>query len=362
MEALQMWNVGDGLSLVLWSRVGGWFHIDCGSSSDSTRAARTLYEWPHLPHIPGTFLLSHFHADHHNGIWRAASESPHPRLQVRQLYYPRLPAFARSQEFMVALFSLNMRILGAESGVVEYDFVRAVQRLTRSSFTVTPLSAGDVFSLDGAPFSVLWPPRKAENRLFTHKVEKALKAFDKAVELDEPLRMLAERVREETTEGPFWEKEQFEVGPFDGLESPAKNGKALPKPSKAVSAANTLLRSVANELSLAFHEGGQFLFLGDLERRDLGKIVTKLRKKRYGSFGLLVAPHHGTHWHEKLRELRAGYVLCSFGGTMAKHWKPEFQEMARCSLATWTNGDLLLSLGPRWIEIGSPRPDWQDRI
>ena len=117
MEQLHMWNVGDGLSMVLYSSSGRWLHIDCGSSSDARKAEKTLDDFPFHPYEPGEFLLSHFHADHYNGALLAASRARRgrDRLAVTRLYYPRVPSFTRSDDFMVALFAMNMRIFGAES-------------------------------------------------------------------------------------------------------------------------------------------------------------------------------------------------------------------------------------------------------
>jgi beta-lactamase superfamily II metal-dependent hydrolase len=67
--------------------------------------------------------------------------------------------------------------------------------------------------------------------------------------------------------------------------------------------ANGSLRTAGNNLSLALHEDNRFLFLGDLEKREIGEVAAELQKKRRITFFATITPHHGTHWHSGLKHL-----------------------------------------------------------
>jgi beta-lactamase superfamily II metal-dependent hydrolase len=103
---------------------------------------------------------------------------------------------------------------------------------------------------------------------------------------------------------------------------------------------NNELHGVANDLCLVFSRDDKLLFLGDLEARQLRSVVTCLRKRHNTRFEVMIAAHHGTHWHDKLRYLSARVVLVSNGERMRPYYKNQYEDIGCSVLQTETTGDL----------------------
>jgi|SRR3990170_3408345 len=154
-------DVGDGLCLALHTRNGKIVQIDCGSQQGRILA---LSGWIRILEIlggPDIFLLSHFHVDHYNGLqYLSLKPGRVSRLRMEKVHYPGIPEFSRNSEFLNALFAINSMIFGAETGVMESDFLEAISRISEGQFSYGPLFAGDSLTdLEGGDLEILWPPR-----------------------------------------------------------------------------------------------------------------------------------------------------------------------------------------------------------
>lgn len=329
---------------------GDEMQIDCGSES-SERACNGIFR--QLPHLasPSTFVLSHFHIDHYNGLIRY-SMSPRalPNFRIKKAYYPRLPDFPRKEEFLCEMFAMNRMIFGNESGLMEYDFLDTLSRLNRGfAFEAHGLSKGNSINVNGSVFEVLWPPRSIENGIVHSLVEKAMRDFEIALEEDEELQHLYQKVRQEETVWKYFRDEpNTEVrqeSNFTSLEVTNRHQLSLRTKRNlpaSVTKANKSLKNAANHFSLSLFEDNRFLFLGDAENFEIERIISELRLKDRLVFQVFVTPHHGSHWHKSLESLRCSYSVTSNGSKRCSKFKEGFKIIANSSFATFTNGDIIL--------------------
>lgn len=347
MRGIYVADVGDGLCMAIHTLSGEMIQIDCGGKEGSMAFNGLERIFNHLS-TPDIFVLSHFHIDHYNGL-PYASINRHRFLpfRIREVYYPRIPEFREKEKFVCYLFAMNSRVFGSETGSMEYDFLRTVLRINNGvPFKYRSLSKGDEISVNGSIFEVLWPPTAIDDNKTLSVIKRALKDFEKAMEEDEETRRLYDRVREEGIFRIYF-KEEGEKSGFredtDRYINPECKGKELPD---VVKKANESLRKAANHLSLALLEDNRFLFLGDIENREIKQIVKDLKSKGRKNFYIFITPHHGTHWHNSLREIRSIYSITSNGSKLCSKMKPYFKEISKRSLATYANGDIVIPAMP----------------
>jgi hypothetical protein len=284
--------------------------------------------------------------DHYNGLLYYSLSSFPNKCRIKEVYYPKIPDFPEKDKFMTCLFAMNLRVFGSETGIMEYDFLKAISRMNRgNSFKYKPLSKGDVINIDETSFEVLWPPAEIDEKGIS-TVRKAIENFNKAMEEDKTLKELYERVK---SEGLF--RKISEEGEENYLRE-KDNPKDINKPVKKgtlpdiVKEANTSLRRAANHLSLALLGGYGLLFLGDLEKSEIKKVISDLQSVGKKKFYALVTPHHGTHWDNRLKNIECIYSLTSNGKILCSDIHTKFKNISRKSFATHVNGDLLVPLFP----------------
>jgi len=88
--------------------------------------------------------------------------------------------------------------------------------------------------------------------------------------------------------------------------------------------------------------------LGDLESHEIGEVVSALVGKERNRFSVVLTPHHGTHWHDGLRQIRATHAISSVGRGLFRYIRPEFKEISDLSLVTHVNGDVEVPLCSAW--------------
>lgn len=291
-------------------------------------------------------MLSHFHRDHYDGLLKTSyryAKRP-PVLDIKEVYYPGLPRFAGRKDFIYALFAMTLRTFGSETGIMEYDFLKAIERINRNkNFYQQKVFQKDIIKVGSSHFKVLWPPRTLKEGETKSKISKALKDFKKALKEDKELEELYKRVRHERLFDKINRRERSRHEPdrTDRAGVERQTGHRLPK---ATEDANDSLREAANDLSLAFFEDNRLLFLGDLEKDQIKSVVENLERMGRTEFQFLIAPHHGTHWDDSLSRISAFWTLVSSGSNLACKFRQEFKDISEFVLSTYFSGDISLPL------------------
>ncbi|MDZ7655291.1 MAG: hypothetical protein U0997_05045 [Sulfurimicrobium sp.] len=268
------------------------------------------------------------------------------------VFTPGLPKFKSNKEFYCALFSVSATVLGSESGSMDFDFLGAAQRLRdsisgsgkKSNFMYRQLFQGDEFSLGKQSCIALWPPRYVDDKVFSSSVEKALWKFEEALNVDNTLREIHNRITESKFVDRLLTRERSDADYPQGryyADLVERWGERKGQPLlPAVEEANRALRSVANHLSLGFFTEGGLLFLGDISEKALSAVVDKLVSLGEVNFKHLIAPHHGTYWDKSLLSLRADTVIVSTGKRLAAKYNPNWGLVGNTVLSSYLNRDI----------------------
>lgn len=364
-------SVGDGLCVSVRSG-SATLQIDCGSQDGACVA---LSGWLRAcPHGPDAFLLSHFHVDHYNGLLQAVDGCALRRIgpcNIKEVYYPRLPEFLGRDKFVAYMLTLALATrwtLGSATGVMQYELLQAIKKLNGGGpFTCRPVCAGQNITLDGRYFEVLWPPPSVTTKALK-LITRAIEDFEVAMKGDENLKKLYSIVRNEGHFATYL----LDGGPgrYNGEPShagkrmsPEGNGLSLGndcalalcsrKPSMGkghsksrlspgVEQALKSFREASNHLCVVLAESQEFLFLGDAESSVIAEILRDLVSRQRTAFQLVIAPHHGTHWHSSLRNLQCDWLVASNGKNLGRRMRVEYDLIARCCLTTRDCGDLVL--------------------
>lgn len=356
MRAAYIADVDDGLCMAIRTISGRTIQVDCGSTVGYWNPSGSKLAYDGLQRIlksfsvPNVLILSHFHLDHYNGLAYMASlrgAVRYPLFQIKELYYPGIPAFSASTQFAMALFTMNLRLLGDEVGIAEYELLRLVSRLNGGTQPeVMPLYQNDKLNLGHSSFTVIWPPRRlAEEAPAAKQVVRALQLFEKAMKDDEQTRKWHEYIKEKRLLTKYFDQGE-EYHSNDIRDLPEFQPRTLPL---IVEQANWALRKAANRLSLAFYEvHGQLLFLGDVMSKEIRVIVSDLCRCRRQYFGLLITPHHGTRWNKELLKVRFSHAVSSCGHRLFWYLRADdFKRISERHYATWINGDLQFVWNPR---------------
>lgn len=134
MITLYVPDIGDGLAAGILTLEGNRIQIDCGSQQ---RAEMALEKG--LWRInPDTFLLSHFHMDHYNGLLQVNHYRPWYKPSIRQVFYPRIPEFRQRETFLLCMFSMAHRIMGDTSGSMAADFLNVLSQINHNRSSIVP--------------------------------------------------------------------------------------------------------------------------------------------------------------------------------------------------------------------------------
>lgn len=339
--AFRVPDVGDGLAARFWRadtkgvRNGG-AQIDCGSQQQPNKA---LDQMQYVS--PECFILTHFHWDHFNALSEAIRDpGRYRRLAIRQLCFPRFPDFtpgpdgSNRMELARVFFALTARVMGQETGIAEADLLRLFQRLNTRPFSYRALSKGDRLQVADCTVDVLWPPRTIDEEGTLKVIRTAITKFRRALEEDTRLQQIyyvvsnmGMRVLEENISDmealPVEESRRFE--PTAAL-------------SQNVLDALAAQRSAANHLSLSFRIHDRLLVLGDLEKNQIGEVIRDIAASGPTRFDYLLTPHHGTHWHDELNNVKAQWAVSSAGPRLTPKIKMQYKQIATAHWITHLQG------------------------
>ena len=224
---------------------------------------------------PNSFVLSHLHKDHYNGLLKIPKSKLLPTI-IDRVYYPKVPEFSNQDEFLRDVCCMNLFLLGEDTGIMEYDLLEIITNLNKGVRPRNiPLWKGKSLNEGGRSFDVLWPPEILTDTGILGVIEKAISDFKAALDVDPELRDLYGRI---TEEGAYKKYGETEGRRYEGE---GKNSWRLRERRRKrklpdeINRANKSLREAANHLSLSFMLDQQFLFLGDLEKKEIGLVMLK---------------------------------------------------------------------------------------
>lgn len=230
---------------------------------------------------------------------------------------------------------------------------------TTKKFKVRFVSKGDTFVYGKRRYEVMWPPKQIEEKDAIKDVHAAIEAYEKLAQ-ENPILRQTEIIstaiqnffirlgeidqfqveREELFEHAIydirhrWRHIIPEFYEFSKEENPLEN-------KQLIKEINDKLRKAANHLSIAFRQEDNILFLGDLEPKELEIICEELDANKQTHYDILIAPHHGTHWHEKMKQLKCDYALASIGSSLVCNIKQEeLSTISKCFLRTDCYGSI----------------------
>ena len=355
-------DVGDGLCMAISTRSGETVLVDCGSTVGfwNSSAGRDAFEG--LKRIvaampaPNTLFLSHYHLDHYSGLAYAGSRNATsvPKLSISRVLYPGIPAFSVSREFMCAILTMNLRLLGDKTGIAAYELFDLITRLSGGvKPSMRAVYQGDTITVANSMFFVLWPPRTlAANQPIAKEVTRAVEAFEEAKSIDEPTRRWEAFVRNSAVadQGNGSQEARWKLHADALVEIPRFETRELPP---QVERANWLIRKAANRLSLCFCETqGEYISLGDIRAREIKQVIDTCLANGLSSFGILVTPHHGTRWNQALLEVRCERAVSSCGPRLLLSVVSYFKEISNVHYVTWLTGDLPFTrLNGHWFQF-----------
>ncbi|HPQ09402.1 MAG TPA: hypothetical protein PK995_09270 [Bacteroidia bacterium] len=335
MDRLLLNDVGDGLNLIIEKSERKLFVDFGGKKIDRSK----------ITCIKDTFLLSHFHLDHYNGFFKKICKSnyPHPYFfhqhRIIDFYYPKMPSFEGSQEFLYSLFSINILSLLMEEPI-ELMIFKKVLRNNLYKIKFKPVSKGDYIFLGGSKFEILWPPESfKDNDNIKKVISVAIENFNEAKKESELLRKIYDLIYEESKN-----IDNLNIELIESIISKIDNDNIRERieNSEKIKNVNESLRRAANRLSISFRQEDNILFLGDLESDEIKIVIDDLIEKKNIFYDVIIAAHHGTHWNESLRNIKSNICLVSVGDTLRKNLRYEYKSISKKLIRTDEWGNIIL--------------------
>jgi len=391
MQCVKVADVGHGLCVGIRTSCDEFLTvIDCGSLNSLTTPFKGLLRVLKKGQILESFILSHYHWDHYNGlIYMAKNGITFGDIAYHGscfVYFPAVPDIESPEgkpslpgsDIALALASLNATLtiykysfIYQHKYFVPVDFLGIMQKVVNQEFKFKPLSQGDIIEIRNDYLTILWPPKTVKNDENIYKdVKSALESYKKALEVDPLLKNVDEFFRKSkivnylTPSSPeqsdrnvqlFYSSEElkkirFELSGKETDETELKPSfikdvqKSIPKATRD---ADKKMREVTNRLSLAFYKDDELLFMGDLgssngSSLDIQEVVNKLAQGNRTRFDVLITPHHGTHWDESMRKLKIGVAVSSNGLNNLKSLKSQYKEISEFHLSTAEVSDICL--------------------
>lgn len=340
-------DVGSGLNCAIRRDSSFQFMIDMGEKDRKGINLGNL-----KPYVTDTFMLSHYHHDHYNGIGKHKV-----KFDLKNVYLPKIPTICdpTTNEEICSKFVtrlLSFAIYTERKTILEY-ILKLLYLSSTKKFKIKFVSKGDTFVYGERGYEVIWPPKQIEENDAIKDVRAAIDAYEKLVQ-ENPLLRQTEIIsieirnlfiqlgkidqfqveREELFEHAIydikhrWRRIIPEFYESSKEENPLEN-------KQLIQETNDKLKKAANHLSIAFRQEDNILFLGDLESKELEIICKELDANNQTHYDILVAPHHGTHWDEKMKQLKCDYALASIGHSIVHNIKQEeLSSISKCFLRT----------------------------
>lgn len=342
---LNMQNVGHGLNVY----INETLMLDCGSHN--LKKFISKFNNATLNTKVETFVLSHLHYDHYNGI---SDTSKFPNLT--KFYIPGIPNVSSDPDIIINFYVLLLTIGSLLNNKIL--LVDLFQKLTKSGNKVTcqflynDLKGINLNLGSTSQFNIIWPPKNLDpDSTLIKRIDSVLNKFN---DLKLPiygfndLRGIFRDILNELinnngnlTLTHNYDKSWEEVfKKFNALEISDK---------KTIERYDYILKKLADDLSIAFtmytSEGQELLFLGDLRGARIKNALDEIpiSGSRFKT-NILLPPHHGTRWHNDMNKICSIYCLSSLSKSDIdnKYYKKaELQMITHNLMDTYsTNNDI----------------------
>ena len=366
MNKVILGNVGHGMFIGLLNYSNGrcsYLQIDCASKEETYARFYSILKRVSIAPFP--FLLSHFHYDHYSGLTKAYKR--HDKFNIDTFYFPRMPKIVGVDTMELLRLTLFFESVYAftKTGLPIIDLIQLVEDVSfNCGISIHPLSSGDVFSVGGLNFKVIWPPKtisKSESDI-QERVIDFIEEFRKFLESNPEIKDIYDELTENINTEEYLEEhsdDRFTDGKFNKgsnipdcwdtkseeryrkeMEIKARIEKLIKdldeRTKKLLKSFAERFRKITNSLSLVFFSEDNFiLFLGDLENMDIGMVGKELLQSCKTQFDILITPHHGTHWNDVLLNFRFTFALSSNNGSdLNSKVIREFCKISKCSIST----------------------------
>lgn len=292
--------------------------------------------WRHL-WFDDYFLLSHFHSDHFNGILR--SDPKLKNWHIDTFFHPIMPKFKERDEFYYCLFAMNARV--TKGHPIQNFVLNKVRVLNSRPINFQAVCKGEIHSIGHIKYEILWPPQEVTEESTLEPIRRAIKDFEEACKMDELLKTIYSEIKERPLDDFF--KEYEKRTDKESLTVKAdEESVEIEKVSDILDTANRSLRNAANRLSVAFKQNDRLLFLGDLEQEEIESVTKDLVSDGNTGFEIIVAAHHGTHWHDNLLKFQSDICIASVGGRLRTKIEPKYRSICDKFIKTDDWGDIFI--------------------
>jgi hypothetical protein len=263
-----------------------------------------------------TLLISHFHRDHYNGLYKINDYS----LSIDNLIIPKLPFDALMSRGIKSFLAIQLFYLAENTGFYETDILNIIKRKNRTNFIVNRKSLDETFMASNIEFDVIWPdPRYISNM---QSVRIALANIATIMEENEDFNNFYNEVLESTFLNQEIENVIIEeLNPLRPFEIRLTDKQRL-----LLKNANSRLINVANDNCLAFQNIEQrFLSLGDLSNGALWNLFDSKFSNPF-EYEIVLSAHHGTHHttHTNWNNIKSCVVVHSNGVRMQGYYRNEY--------------------------------------
>ena len=343
-------DFGDGCCIEI-----GFYNslIDFGSQQSGTMPKKGGFfrcnDWDKL-------IISHYHTDHYNLLYKINDGS----IEINKLIYPHIPTIVgiddiKENELIKLVLFFNMVSVFSDSGVPSYGLINLLDRKTRHNFSKCRVKRGEQIDIYNESYHVIWPPGFIDPASGTSKpLISGIKKIHNIIAEDSLIKELWEEF-ENKCSNINTEHEDIDEGEYAPRIFLKNEDKERIKPTK--DKLSKAIRGITNRLSICLYKDDTFLFLGDLESEEIKICIDYLKKEFFiNHTNFFIAPHHGTHWNDRLLDIYAENLIVNNGKKMIVHFEEKFKNISGSRFHTYSYGDIFFDDEDRTVY---PKKMWR---